>query len=343
MRVAPKTVTIRDVAREARVSIASASRALNNSANVTEGVRERVLRAARSLRYVPHSGARSLSTRKTDTIGVVLPDLYGEFFSEIIRGVDEAARARGLHLLVSNSHGDSDEAALAIRSMRGRVDGLLVMSPHVDASVLAENIPGDLPLVLMNTRVEGGAHPAFLIDNYAGAHIVTRHLAKAGRQRVAHISGAIGNFEAEERRRGYLDAIGNAKPIFYEGDFSEESGYRAGQAMAAAATRPDAVFAANDMMAVGCLTALEEAGLRVPDDIALAGFDDVPIARLLKPSLTTARIRIADLGRRALERLAGLIAAPAAAEHSPEIAQPELVVRDSSRSTQTAGEGRLKT
>jgi LacI family transcriptional regulator len=330
MRMALKPVTIRDVAREAQVSVASASRALNNTGNVTAATRERVLGAARSLRYVPHSGARSLSTRRTQTIGVVLPDLYGEFFSEVIRGVDEAARARGLHLLVSNSHGDADEAASAIRAMRGRVDGLLLMSPHVDASVLADNLSDDLPLVLMNTRIEGRTHPAFLIDNYAGAYAVTRHLVEGGAGRVAHIAGALGNFEAEERRRGYLDALQGSAPLVVQGDFSEESGHAAGLRLATMEKRPDAVFAANDMMAVGCMAAVEAAGLRVPQDIALAGFDDIPIARLIKPALTTARVRISDLGRRALERLAGVIEHPDGVDLSPEIARPELVVRESS-------------
>ena len=128
-----RPVTIRDVAREAGVSVASASRSLNGLANVREATRDRVLGAARRLRYVPHTAARMLSTRRSDTIGVMLPDLHGEFFSEIIRGADQAARARGLHLLVSTSHGDAAEAAAAMRSMRGRVDGLLLMSPHVNA------------------------------------------------------------------------------------------------------------------------------------------------------------------------------------------------------------------
>ena len=116
-------VTIRDVAREAKVSVASVSRALNGNSNVTDSTRNRILKVAARLRYIPHSAARSLITRRTHTIGALLPDLFGEFFSELIRGIDLAARARGLHLLVSSSHGDADEAAAALRAMQGRVDG----------------------------------------------------------------------------------------------------------------------------------------------------------------------------------------------------------------------------
>jgi LacI family transcriptional regulator len=329
----PKRATIRDVARLAEVSVASASRAMNGLGSVTDATRQKVLAAARMLRFVPHSGARSLSTQRTDTVGLVLPDLYGEFFSELIRGVDLAARERGLHLLVSNSHGDAEEAVLAMRSMRGRVDGLLVMSPHVDSAALAENIDDGLPIVLGNTDAAGARFPAFRVDNFGGAFAVTRHLVDTGRRRIAHVAGPATNYEARERRRGYeagLDAAGQA-PIVVEGDFTEDSGARAAHGLVTGSTPPDAIFAANDMMAVGCLLAIREAGLRVPDDIALAGFDDIPLARLIDPPLTTARIRISELGRSALERLARSIEG-GESEASLQTAQPELVVR---RSTQT--------
>ncbi len=324
-----RPVTIRDVAREAGVSVASASRSLNGHDNVTPATRERVLEAARRLRFVPHTAARSLSTRRTDTIGVMLPDLHGEFFSEIIRGADLAARARGLHLLVSTSHGDAAEAAAAMRSMRGRVDGALLMSPYVDEHVLAENLADDLPTVLINTRVEGRRFDSFCVDNHGGAVAATRHLASAGGP-VAHIAGPADNFDSQERRRGYLDALGGAVAVLLQGDFTEESGWRAGQQLARMIPRPAAVFAANDMMAIGCLQALEVEGVRVPLDMAVAGFDDIPVARLIRPSLTTVRINIAELGRRALERLAGAIAGEEPTGNLQETVRTELVVRGSS-------------
>jgi LacI family transcriptional regulator len=324
-----RTVTIRDVAREAQVSVASASRALNGSDSVTEAMRERVVSAARRLRYVPHSGARILSTRRTHTLGVILPDLHGEFFSEVIRGADLAARARGQHLLLSSAHDDADVVAKVIRSMRGRADGLLVMSPHIDAQVLADSLADDLPMVLLNTEVEGGRHPCFRVDNHAGAYAATRHLAERAR-RVAHIAGPLDNSEAQERMRGWRDALGEAAGPVLPGDFTEESGFRAGQALAAMDPRPDAVFAANDMMAVGCLEALAEARIAVPGEMAVAGFDDIPLARLMRPSLTTVSAHIVDLSRRALERLARLVEEPDAQEELLEIVRPDVVVRESS-------------
>jgi LacI family transcriptional regulator len=335
-RPAPiQAVTIRDVAREAGVSVASVSRALNGLANVTPGTRELILSAAAKLRYVPHTAARALSTRRTDTIGVVLPDLHGEFFSEVIRGADLAARASGLHLLVSTSHGDQAEAAAAIRAMRGRVDGLLLMSPYVDEDMLADNLADDLPTVLINTRIEGRPN-AFCIDNYAGAVEVVTHLAAIGGV-VAHIAGPEGNYESQERRRGYHDALGGAEDVVLEGDFTEESGYRAGRRLAEMSERPAAVFAANDVMAIGCLLAFAEAGVRVPQEVAVAGFDDIPVARLIRPSLTTIRTNISDLSRRALERLAAMIEGDDQTKGMSETVRPQLVVRESSAGWEAAG------
>ena len=304
-------VTIKDVAREAGVSVATVSRALNGAASVTAETRRRIAGVAARLRYVPHGAARSLVTRRTQTVGALLPDLFGEFFSELIRGIDLAARARGLQLLVSSSHGDAAEAATALRAMQGRVDGLLIMSPHVDARFLREHLPGALPTVLMNTPVADRRYATLNVDNYGGARAMARHLLGCGYGDIAFIAGPADNFDAAERLRGFRDAVaGNAHVSLLQGDFSEGSGYRAGRQLAAARERPRAVFAANDTMAIGCLYALTEAGLRVPEDIALAGFDDIPIARYVNPPLTTVRVRIADLGQGALERLVGRMEDP---------------------------------
>jgi len=325
-----KTVTIKDVAREADVSVASVSRVLNNVGRVGEATRHRILSTAERLRYVPHEGARSLIMRRTATIGMVLPDFHGEFFSEMLRGADSAARARGLHLLVSTSHGDTDEAAAAIRSMRGRVDGLLVMSPHLDAAFVSRHLPDTLPAVLLNAHAVDG-RPGVNVEDHGGAATMVRHLATAGRRRIAHIAGPVGNTDAAERLRGYRDALPEALDDRYvvHGDFSMASGRAAGLKLARLDPMPDAIFAANDMMAAGCIEAIRELGLDVPGDIAVAGFDDVPIAQLLRPALTTMRINVATLGARALERLVSLIEQPGAPEPADQTIVPELIVRDS--------------
>lgn len=322
--------TIKDVARMAGVSVATVSRALNGADNVLPGTRQRILEAARDLRFTPSHAARSLITRRTDTIGALLPDLYGEYFSELIRGIDQAARARGLHLLVSSSHGDADEAAAALRAMNGRVDGLLVMSPHADAEFLQHNLPGSLPAVLINTAADLPGYARFMVDNFGGALAMTRHLVAAGRKRIAFIGGPQGNHEAQERLRGYRAGLktGMQESVF-EGDFSQETGFAIGRRIAQSKPRPDAVFAANDLTAIGCLAALGEAGLRVPEDLALAGFDDIPIARYVAPALTTIRVHIAALGAAALEMLAKGLEAPGSQVTLSTAMPVELVVRRS--------------
>lgn len=325
------SVTIKDVAREANVSVATVSRALNGHENVAEPVRKRVLEVADRLRYSPHHAARSLSSRRTHTIGVVLPDLYGEFFSELMRGIDQVARERGLHLLVSSYHGNRAEQGAAVRAMRGRVDGLLLMSPFVDGGATpGDDMDATMPTLLINSGLPRG-RTALNVDGYGGAYRMVRHLVGEGHRRIAFIAGPAGNFDAHERLRGYRAALAellpDAKPWVLEGDFSEAAGHRAGQELAAADRRPDAVFAANDMMALGCLFAFSQAGVRVPDDVALAGFDDIPLARYVHPSLTTMRVDIAELGGQALRTLLD------AGQGKGETVgvSPDLVVRRSSR------------
>ncbi|MDP2369955.1 LacI family DNA-binding transcriptional regulator [Rhodoferax sp.] len=325
-------ITIKDVAREANVSVATVSRALNGLSTVTDKTRARVMKIAAEMNFVPSSAARSLISRRTQTIGALLPDLHGEFFSELIRGIDQAARAHGLHLLLSSIRGDAAEAAAAMKSLHGRVDGLLVMSPHADAAFLDKNLPKDIPAVLMNSRI-GGGFPSFSVDNYGGSVAMMRHLVARGHQHIALIAGPEHNFEAQERLRGYRDIMAQLVPdteeLVLQGDFSEESGWRAGSQVLALAQRPTAVFAANDMMAIGCLFALNEAGVKVPNEIALAGFDDIPMARFVSPPLTTVRVRIAELGSMALERLAMGIEHPERMSASPQTLRSELVVRSS--------------
>ena len=329
------SVTIKDVARVAKVSVATVSRALNGHDNVAEAVRSRVLAVAHELRYSPHHAARSLSSRRTHTIGVVLPDLYGEFFSELMRGIDLVARDRGLHLLVSSYHGHPEEQASALRAMRGRVDGLLVMSPHVgNIDFLSENLAA-LPAVLINSQPIESEHVAFGIDSYGGARTMMEHLLAAGHRRIAFIAGPPNNFDAFERLRGYrdalLDADATATPWVLPGDFSEASGHRAGQMLLEGEPLPDAVFAANDMMALGCLFALSQGGVRLPDRIALAGFDDIPIARYVVPSLTTMRVDIPELGAHAMRLLLDLQNGDNVSERLAPMV-PALIVRESSRS-----------
>ena len=300
--------TIKEVAKKAGVSIATVSRVLNESNLVQDETMKLVKQVARDLRYSPNIAARSLSRRRTETIGILLPDLYGEFFSEVIRGMDTTARQHKYHLIISSSHNSKAEIEAALRIMSGRVDGLIIMSPHIDASALNSNLPGALPVVLLNCHVDGSNFDAINIDNYKGAHGVVTHLASHGHKRIAIIKGTEENIDAQERLRGYRDAIKASSAEYstsyeFPGDFTEASAYKAAIRILNTNPQPTAIFASNDAMAIGALSALRVHNTSVPGDIALAGFDDIPIATYITPSLTTVRVRISDLGVLAVKRL----------------------------------------
>jgi LacI family transcriptional regulator len=344
--VLPLKVTIRDVAREAGVSVATVSRVMNDSGPVSEGARARILEIADRLRYAPNEAARTLISSRTSTLGVILPDLHGEFFSEVIRGLDQAAKTSGFHLLVSGSHNDGAETEAALRAMRGRVDGLVVMAPDANAAGLAGWIPDGVPVVLLNCPTVDRRADSIEIDNYGGAYAMVQHLAGPMRRRVGVITGTPNNRDAAERLRGYREALrdlGVERCREWElgGNFTEASGYEAARRFVALEPRPEALFASNDSMAIGALSALREAGLRVPEDVAVGGFDDIPMARYTNPPLTSVRVRMGELGARAVGRL--VLAVGEKGRHVPsrETLSTELVARSSSGSAGERSEGRI--
>ncbi len=326
--------TIKDVAREASVSVATVSRVFNDAAVVREDTAKRIRDVAASLRYAPHNGARSLITSKTSTIGVLLPDLYGEFFSEVIRGIDLTARGSGYHLIISSSHNDKVEIEAAMRAMRGRVDGLLLMSPDIDANSLL-NVPASLPVVLLCAPAKGHEVDSVIIQNFRGARDMVGHLISLGHRRIAIIKGALGNYDAAERLRGYHAALREADfmpdgSLECDGGFTEAGGYAATMELLAVKPCPTAIFAANDSMAIGALSALRDLGVRVPENMAVAGFDDIPLARYMDPPLSSVRVPISDLGARAVGMLLHGITHKNEHTRRRERVSTELVVRRSS-------------
>jgi LacI family transcriptional regulator len=229
--------------------------------------------------------------------------------------------------------------AAVLAAMYGRVDGLIVMLPDALGETLRARFPLNLPVVLLNSPAE--ADYSITIDNYGGARRMVEHLASLGHRRIAFIRGPQGNADADERLRGYRRAMhrlveGRLSGLVVPGDFSEASGYVAVRAINSMVPRPTAIFAANDSMAVGALCALHEAGIDVPGGMALAGFDDIPIARYVNPPLTTVNVAIAELGRKAFEMVVESIEAtlPGGGPRR-ETVPTTLVVRQSSGSTAT--------
>ncbi|HMG71197.1 MAG TPA: LacI family DNA-binding transcriptional regulator, partial [Gemmatimonadaceae bacterium] len=297
-------VTIKDVAREAKMSVATVSRVLNESGPVSENTRQLIHEVAGRMRYVPHSGARSLITSKTETLGVLLPDLYGEFFSEVIRGMDDTAQRNGFHLLISRAYADRHGIETAIRAMRGRVDGVVAMSPDLDAESLL-NLPSTIPIVLLCSVSRGNEIDSITIQNFRGAREMAAHLISLGHKRIAIIKGSPRNHDAAERLRGYRIALRDAgitpDPLLErDGNFTEAAGYSATMELLALKKRPTAIFAANDSMAIGAMSALRESGIPVPEEMAVAGFDDIPLARYMDPPLSSVHVPICELGAKAV-------------------------------------------
>lgn len=327
--------TIRDVAKQAGVSVATVSRVLNGSGPVSDHARQRVEDAATSLQYVPHGAARSLSTRRTTNIGVILPDLYGEFFSQLIRALDTATRTAGYHLLLSSSHADDTEVEVALRAMRARVDGVIIMSPDIAPEAVSRVIPAGSPAVLVNTAFRDREEFDTLnVDNRGGAYAMVSHFASLGHERVGLIGGRATNHDAQERRDGYRAALHDLglehrSEWEIESDFTKSGGYEAARALVALADRPTALFAANDSMAIGAMSAIQELGLNVPGDVAVGGFDDIPIARYVTPALTSIRVDLTRLGERAVELLLQTLGANGSRPPSHELVPTTLVVRRS--------------
>ncbi len=330
--------TIRDVAREAGVSIATVSRVYNESPLVSDDTREHVRRVASRLDYIPNGAARSLITNRTHAIGVLLPDLYGEFFSEVIRGIDLAARRARFQVLVSSSHADTDTLMAAVSSMRGRIDGLIAMAPDEKTTSALRDFTRKFPVVLLNPGPVQAECGTLSIANFDGAYAMVRHLQSFGHRSIAMVKGPDGNIDAQERLRGYRTALRDSgiepePSLEVPGDFTEASGYEGAMTLLQRQLRPTAVFAANDYMAIGLVSALRDSGLRVPEDIAVGGFDDIAISKYLSPPLTTVRVDAYTLGERAVLQILPFTRTrkPVIAHH--EVVPTQLVLRRSCGST----------
>ena len=326
--------TVYDVAAKAGVSIATVSRVFNNGDSVSRAAKEKVNAAVESLGYTPNLAARSLMIRRTDTIGVVLPDMHGEFFSELVRGIDAGARELGLHMLVSCSHDDIGDMAAVLAAMRGRVDGVIIMSPLISIDALESHIPTQLPVVILNGNGGSELYPRVNLDNHTGAYQMIEHLIAEGHRDICIVNGPSHNLDAVQRYLGCLEAAKkwpDCQMEMIDGGFTEESGYEAGLKLSNRNRLPDAVFALNDAMAIGCLCAFAEKDISVPRDIALTGFDDIPLAKYLRPSLTTVHVPISKLGRKSLQMLLAILQKDVSQVAPENVVMPELMIRDSSR------------
>jgi LacI family transcriptional regulator len=336
-----------DVARLAQVSQAAVSYVLNDSPGVvlTPETRQRVLEAASTLGYVPNRAARALRTSRTMTVACIIPDITNPYYPWLERGVQDVAETHGYGLVVYNTDGDAEKERRALHSAReGRVDGLIMTPFHVNAETMADVTGAGVQVVLLaqaTTAWNAQGIDTVSIDNVAAARAAVNHLLDLGHSRVAMVAGITGTPPRENRVLGYRKALAEhhirpEEQLIRAGEFTERGGYEGTRELLRMRPLPTAIFAANDLMAIGAMQALREAGLAIPDDIALVGFDNIAAASLVHPALTTIDQFPQPLGRRAAEMLFARLEGfeTGSAIHSD--AQFELVVRESTRRQQQA-------
>ena len=327
--------TLNDVARLAGVSRMTVSNALNNSGRVSDGTRQRVLKAAEELGYVANFAARSLKGGRTNVLGMVVSDVSSPYFAEIVRGASAGSRRDDRELLISASPADNparEQARVSLLS-GGLSGGLLIVLPRSPSDYLRTLEKSRVPVVLINHRHDDTHLPTVSAENYHGARAATRHLAELGHRRVAFISGDPLSGQSLERLRGYRDALHEAglpyaEDLVREGDFTQRRGFAATAELLDLPRPPTAIFTANDISAFGAIEAVKDRGLRVPDDVSVVGFDDIPTASQIHPALTTVRHPLYEIGEQAARLLVSLIEGRPVASRRLEL-QSALVVRDS--------------
>jgi len=328
--------TIRDVARAAGVGQATVSRVLNSSGYVHPDTRARVLQAAADLGFVPSQTARSLVRKSTATVGLIIPDITNPFFPAITRGVEDAASASGYTVFLCNTDNDPAMEAQDVRKLRERrVDGVIFVGATDRRDLMATLVAEGVPVVVTDRQVADLDVDMVLVDNRAGALLACRHLIGLGHSRIAHAAGHLATRTGQDRLAGYREALAEAgiapdEGLVYTGDFTLESGYQAAEVLLGRTPRPTAIFCGNDLVALGVLRAAEAAGLAVPDDLSIVGFDDILLAALVRPALTTVRQPAYSMGELAMRMLLDRIAGETGGSRR-HLFQPELVVRSTTR------------
>ncbi len=334
---------IKDVALHASVSVTTVSHVVNGTRFVSEVARQRVEAAVRELGYVPSAVARSLKHNTTRTFGMVIPNNSNPYFAEIIQGVEARSFAAGYNVILCNSNDDPERQAAYLRVLaEKRIDGLIFVVTGSDAVVRATLGGINTPLVLLDREVSGVSSDLVEVNHVLGSQMATEHLLELGHPRVACISGPPGLSPSSQRRAGWKDALEKAgverkESDLARGDFTARGGYLAMQTLLKRRPRPTAVFACNDLMAVGALTAAREAGIAVPQQLSIVGFDDIELAAFSAPPLTTVAQPKLEIGTLAAELLLERVSA-SRSESRRVILDPKIKVRGTTAAYQPTKE-----
>lgn len=308
-----KNASIKDIARLAEVSHSTVSRALRHSSLISEETAERIRRIARESGYRPSAAARSLVTRRSAAIGVVVTSIADPFAAEVVSGIEDAANDHDYSVILANSNAEPAREVKVVRSFEERrVDGIIVTSSRVGATYLELLSQTRVPIVLLNNQHPSEFLHSVMIDNVTASEEATRHLIGLGHRRIAYIGDRYGCQSDTERLGGYREALKRARIRFLpeyvaHGNGKPDGGTDAMQALLALPSPPTAVFCYNDMTALGALRAIAARKLRVPRDISVVGFDDLFVAQYATPPLTTVRQPMREMGRLALETLLSIL------------------------------------
>lgn len=337
----PKNARIQDVAREAGVSTATVSRALSNPDMLTKPTREAVFKAIEKTGYRVNQAARNLRKQRAGAILILVPNLGNPFFSQILAGINSVLADSEFSVLIADSSEKRQKGKLADFFMDSRVDGMISLDGDLTIDELQrfDQGAGGNRIVFACEWVADANYPSVRVDNALGAQLAVRHFYNLGHRKIAHITGPENNVLTKERREGMMAerkrlGLETRAEWIIRGDFSVESGLLAAQKIVAMKDRPTAVFCASDEVAFGLVSGLKDHALRVPEDISVVGFDDIDLAKVFVPSLTTIRQDRHRIGARAAEmllsRLSSGSAASLQADTGPEVLSVELVTRESS-------------
>jgi DNA-binding LacI/PurR family transcriptional regulator len=337
-------VTIKDVAARAGVSYATVSRVLNNNPTVDEALRSRVLDSVQALGYQPNRAARRLRAQSSNVIGLIISDIQNPYFISVIRGVEDTAYLHNMNIVLCNSGEDLARQEIYLGVMQAeRVAGLiLVPTEGSEARLLSKLQHAGIPVILLDRIIENFQVDTIKVDNLQGATDAVKHLLSLGYRRIAIISGSLQLTTGRERYEGYCHALAEAglavdDRLIKIGDFQTESGYRLMHELLDSAPRPEAVFVTNNLMTLGALRALRERGIRVPQDMPLVGFDDMPWSGELYSPLTAVSQPTYELGSEAVHLLLRRLAQPSAPFRSISL-QTQLIVRESSGARLRSGD-----
>jgi len=331
----PNRVTMADVAREADVSVMTISRVVNEKGEVSPATRQRVLEVIERLGYRPSAIARGLATQRTGSLGLVMPDVANPFFSDVARGAEHVAYAEGYNIFLCNTDEDPQRELSVLQSLEDKqVDGVVLCSSRLDDGELEAALVRHPAVVLVNRRLEGGGIVgSVLSDDEAGGRLATQHLLQAGHRAVGFLAGPPASYSGRQRAKGYRAALAAAALPYHPGWTRHcspvvESGRETARHLLTAYPELTALFCYNDLVAVGALQACADLGRQVPDDLAVVGFDDILLAALVMPPLTTCHVRRYELGAQAMRLLLDQIGG-SSSEYTEIVLQPELIVRAS--------------